>query len=105
MRLKQTEIQAITQAVQAHLNGASAHLYLFGSRLDDAKRGGDIDLLIVCESQIANLLRDRKSAISRSIQDSIGEQRIDITIATQEEISRDAFLRSILPTAASLKHW
>ena len=43
MRLKEAEVQAIKSTIQAL--DAKAKIYLFGSRADDTKRGGDIDLL------------------------------------------------------------
>lgn len=43
MRLTSEEIDAIRQAA-AEAFGASVVVRLFGSRVDDARRGGDIDL-------------------------------------------------------------
>jgi len=45
MRLTSTQIQAITQMV-SRFAGDQAEVYLFGSRLNDQARGGDIDVLI-----------------------------------------------------------
>lgn len=45
MRLSQTDRNLITQTAR-ELLGADAVVRLFGSRLDDARRGGDIDLLV-----------------------------------------------------------
>ena len=45
MRLTDQEIQGIRKAVTSRF-GESAKTWLFGSRADDSKRGGDIDLLI-----------------------------------------------------------
>ena len=39
MRLKQREVENITSVIKS-LDG-HAQIYLFGSRIDDAKRGGD----------------------------------------------------------------
>ena len=45
MRLTASQIETIRQA--AHQNfGADASVWLFGSRVDDARRGGDVDLYI-----------------------------------------------------------
>jgi uncharacterized protein len=44
MRLTDRERNNIVSAV--HHYDAQAQVYLFGSRVDDAKRGGDIDLLV-----------------------------------------------------------
>ena len=45
MRLQRQEIQTILQ-VARQIYGEKVKVYLFGSRLDDTKRGGDIDLLV-----------------------------------------------------------
>ena len=45
MRLKTFEVAAIKDAVYEF--DQEAKIYLFGSRADDAKRGGDIDLFIL----------------------------------------------------------
>lgn len=43
MRLTPNQLQDIRICVQQHL-GLGTRLWLFGSRLDDSRRGGDVDL-------------------------------------------------------------
>ncbi|MDT8440010.1 MAG: nucleotidyltransferase domain-containing protein, partial [Wenzhouxiangellaceae bacterium] len=45
MRLTNNQIQAIKTAA-AEIFGDEAEVWLFGSRIDDDKRGGDIDLYV-----------------------------------------------------------
>ncbi|MFA7238474.1 MAG: nucleotidyltransferase domain-containing protein [Sulfuricellaceae bacterium] len=45
MRLTPTQHQCILQATHRNF-GADANVWLFGSRVDDARRGGDIDLYV-----------------------------------------------------------
>ena len=45
MRLREDAVDAIKRAVETRF-GPSARVFLFGSRLDDTKSGGDIDLLV-----------------------------------------------------------
>ena len=45
MRLTATQRQCILQATQQNF-GADANVWLFGSRVDDARRGGDVDLYV-----------------------------------------------------------
>jgi len=45
MRLSAEDIAAIRRLVQARF-GAGAGIRLFGSRLDDSARGGDVDLYV-----------------------------------------------------------
>jgi predicted nucleotidyltransferase len=45
MRLNSKQIVSITETA-AEVAGVGARVWLFGSRLDDARTGGDVDLLI-----------------------------------------------------------
>jgi len=49
MRLSVKEINTIKSCAKAFF-GAHARVLLFGSRVDDQKRGGDIDLYIIPET-------------------------------------------------------
>ena len=51
MRLTEQQINIIQQVV-ASVAGDNARVTLFGSRVDDTKKGGDIDLLITYISHI-----------------------------------------------------
>ena len=84
MRLSQTEIETISQTIGSLDD--RARIRLFGSRADDAKRGGDIDLLILSEK----LMESDRGTIRLRLQEKLGEQKIDIIIA--RDLS-DAFVR------------
>lgn len=58
-------------------------IYLFGSRVDDNKKGGDIDLYIVANDKTlsAEELFDKKIKLLSQIQLYLGEQKIDIIIS------------------------
>ncbi|MDP1996752.1 MAG: nucleotidyltransferase domain-containing protein [Gallionella sp.] len=45
MRLTTSQIEIIRQTARQNF-GAEASVWLFGSRVDDARRGGDVDLYI-----------------------------------------------------------
>ena len=45
MRLTASQIETIRQATRQNF-GADASVWLFGSRVDDARRGGDVDIYI-----------------------------------------------------------
>ena len=51
MRLTNQQAQAIRQ-IACELAGPQARVRLFGSRLDDAGRGGDVDLLLELPSAV-----------------------------------------------------
>lgn len=75
MRLKESEISIIKEAIISL--DQSAKIYLFGSRVYDDKKGGDIDLLIFSRK----LTNRDKSRIRINLYDKIGEQKIDIVLA------------------------
>ena len=74
MRISEKEKAIIVEAVKRA--DPKAKVWLFGSRTDDNKKGGDIDLAIL--SEIINRNAMKKLEIRRVICDTIGEQRIDI---------------------------
>ena len=51
---------------------------MFGSRVDDSKRGGDIDLYIV--PKIKDDLKSKKIKFLVKLYEYIGEQKIDVVI-------------------------
>lgn len=53
---------------------------LFGSRLDDAARGGDIDLLVECDEAIADLAHKRLQLVAW-LQLRLGDQPIDVLVS------------------------
>ena len=53
MRLTQDQQTAIRTA-SAEIFGEKVGVWLFGSRLDDSKRGGDIDILLDIPEPVAN---------------------------------------------------
>ena len=79
MRISQHERASIRQATE-EVAGAGARALLFGSRVHDDLKGGDIDLLIElpdrAEDALALSLR-----IAARIQRQIGLRKIDVLIA------------------------
>ena len=78
MRLT-TQQKTIIKRVALELCSADASVFLFGSRLDDNKKGGDIDLLIQIEHEVTNpaLLA---AQIQAKVMRQIGEQKIDVLL-------------------------
>ncbi|MFA4922697.1 MAG: nucleotidyltransferase domain-containing protein [Ignavibacteriaceae bacterium] len=72
MRLKEFEIEAIKSSVKKY--DENSRVFLFGSRTDDTKKGGDIDILIISDKIKNKEIRK----IRLGIFDLIGEQKIDI---------------------------
>lgn len=80
MRLTAQERTAIAQAAHAAWQ-TGTRISLFGSRVDDDARGGDIDLLVeVGEPMQAEDLVRRRGAFEASLYRLIGERRIDVVV-------------------------
>ncbi len=75
MRLSLKEQQLIKQTI--YQLDPNAIIYLFGSRIDDHKKGGDIDLLVLSTS----LDFTQQRQIKIKLYEIIGEQKIDLIIA------------------------
>jgi predicted nucleotidyltransferase len=56
VRLTPSQIEVITQTV-SRLTDETSEVFLFGSRLDDRARGGDVDLLIETHNPLTLLER------------------------------------------------
>lgn len=93
MRLKEYEQKAIVSTVKGL--DQNAHVYLFGSRADDSKKGGDIDLLVMS----TKLTSDDKRTIKMKLYELIGEQKIDIVLAADDS---DPFVKLALEGGVEL---
>lgn len=81
---EQTKIKKLTESIF----GRGTLVRLFGSRVDDSKRGGDIDLYIEPRkdsSQNSYL----KAKLWANLQLSLGEQKIDIVLANKKPLDID----------------
>ncbi|MCA1754015.1 MAG: nucleotidyltransferase domain-containing protein [Spirochaeta sp.] len=88
MRLSARQRHTIRTVVRQHF-GPNAEVRLFGSRTDDTRRGGDIDLLIECPDMDPNSQSavEAKLRIISSLHKTIGERKIDIVLAGTESDS------------------
>ncbi|MCO7247512.1 nucleotidyltransferase domain-containing protein [Halomonas sp. Mc5H-6] len=68
MRLTQSQRSTIVSGVREFI-GPSVNVHVFGSRLDDTKRGGDIDLLLISKTAISLLASaELKMALEERLQ-------------------------------------
>jgi len=81
MRLTNFEINSIKKAFLETFE--EGKIYLFGSRIDDTKRGGDIDLYL-CPSKKFDDERVRRRDFLIKLDEYIGEQKIDAIMAKDE---------------------
>ena len=83
IRLAGFEVAAIKRSFSETFG--EGDVYLFGSRTDATKRGGDIDLYL-CPAQRFDDERERKVRFLVKLDEYIGEQKIDVVI--QKDPSR-----------------
>ena len=75
MRISDYEKETIIGSIKSIDPGAS--IWLFGSRTDDAKKGGDIDIGVL--SSKIDVMEEIE--IKQKIWDKIGEQKIDLVVS------------------------
>jgi len=80
MRLSSRYIMVIKKYFREFFK--DGEIYLFGSRTDDSKKGGYIDLYLVLREH-SNLFEKKIKFLSR-IKRELGEQKIDIVFNTDD---------------------
>ena len=78
MRLTEPQINAIKHTAHVVL-GESTQVTLFGSRVDDAAKGGDIDLLFTAPANIDNPAQTVGRIYAQLVR-QLGDQKIDILL-------------------------
>jgi len=74
MRLSQNYIDVIKE--KFHKVFGEGEVYLFGSRVDDSLKGGDIDLYLVIEEHRDSFRK--KIKFLAQVKRELGEQKIDV---------------------------
>ncbi len=81
MRLS-NKYQTIIKEKFLQIFGNKSNIYLFGSRVDDTKKGGDIDLYIITDKKLSSEIRfEKKIKFISQLQLSLGEQKFDVIIS------------------------
>lgn len=81
VRLETDTIETLSGLFREHLREyPDAVVYLFGSRADSQKRGGDLDLLIVSR-RAASYAYEVAKALRIAIKEEMGDQKVDILIS------------------------
>ena len=101
MRLTPREIEAIVNTFEEIFREGS--IYLFGSRVDDSLKGGDIDLYIDC--LYTENLMEKKIDFLVSLKQKIGEQKIDVVISRDKNrpIEQEALSKGIKLNTNTIK--
>ena len=79
MRLTEQQIQTIKQVVLISA-GDSAKVTLFGSRVDDTKKGGDVDLLITLPEAVEHPAQLSAQISARLIRQFQG-RKVDVLLS------------------------
>ena len=79
MRLSSNEINTLKHKL--YELSTEAKLYLFGSRVDDTKNGGDIDLLLVSDKLTKKDIRN--TVVHEYIEDALTETFDEVLIYTK----------------------
>ncbi|MCF6218695.1 MAG: nucleotidyltransferase domain-containing protein [Gammaproteobacteria bacterium] len=79
MRLTQSQVLAIKSIIQ-HSLGSASEVWLFGSRVNDSARGGDIDLYVETDQPCG---LQKKLRLITKIQRAIGLRKIDLIVKTK----------------------
>ena len=94
VRLSRTEIKNLKESVSSA--DPHANIYLFGSRTDLTKRGGDIDILIISQS----IKKSDLTNIRWNFFEEFGEQKMDIV--TDDGTVQTPFVEMVFPKAVQL---
>lgn len=78
MRLHPDQI-AVIKRITAQVLGGDARVTLFGSRVDDLARGGDIDLFIETPTPLANRAV-AAAGLAVAIERQLGGRQIDVVL-------------------------
>ena len=82
MRIENEHASFLKQSIRNYL--PEADVYLIGSRADDRRKGGDIDILVIGENQLSG---QEKRNIRIAFYKKFGEQKIDIVSFKRDEPS------------------
>lgn len=93
MRISKFQADTINNLAKKHF-GQGTIVYLFGSRTEDKKRGGDIDLFVhnITES---SLTAEAKIGFLAELKSKIGDRKIDVIFDNEPTRQKINFYRSV----------
>ena len=80
VRLSQEEIKAIVNSVKAY--DLDAEIFIFGSRVDLTKKGGDIDILVLSDK----IGWKERRKIRVNLLKELGDRKIDLIVSREDKI-------------------
>lgn len=91
LRLNNDQIQAICHAATVAF-GQGTSVWLFGSRVDDAKKGGDIDLLVCPQLHTTPQAAEGEHVFMQKIkmlsflERHLGERKVDLIVERSQDM-------------------
>jgi predicted nucleotidyltransferase len=96
MRVSARIAQALFESIDTVLSPApGSELFLFGSRVDDKKKGGDIDLLLVTDEATKRKSGPLRLELKAALRAAAKDQRVDLSVVNEPELLTDPFFSSI----------
>lgn len=86
VRIGERELRSIKSTAE-EIFGTDCEVYIFGSRVDPTKRGGDIDIYI--KTKLKNQIVLRKAQFLAKLKSQIGDQKIDLVVEEIENSESD----------------
>ena len=86
MRLSQNE-HGIILEIFTTIFDKDDKLWLFGSRTDDTKKGGDIDLMVETSLTNSSLIFEKKMSFLVELKMKMEDQKIDLLIKTPTSLN------------------
>lgn len=86
MRITAQE-HAIIKQLAIKFFGKDVRIWLFGSRADDSKKGGDIDLYLQSDEPSAQLF-NKKIDFLVALKQLIGDQQIDLVVRSTQDSTK-----------------
>jgi len=80
MRLSSQQVETLKR-VSIEIFGPESSLLVFGSRVDNQRRGGDIDLYVTGFDRTVEQQLDAKLRFLVKVKRELGDQRIDVVFA------------------------
>ena len=94
MRINETEIELISSMARKYF-GSDVQVFLFGSRVDNLKKGGDIDLFLKNENEQVFTL-EKKVFFLSELKTVIGDRKIDVVFDNENTRAKTSFYHSII---------
>lgn len=92
MRITEAERRVLRDEAQKAFR-ADSKVFLFGSRVDDARRGGDIDLLVETGKTGQAAIFEAQLRFLARVKLALGEQIIDVIVDYPDRKNRSEILR------------